>query len=61
MLLESFSTKPVILNGLNNTPEPQIITSNDKSILNTTKLFEFLINNLNENKCTLAAIVQMYI
>jgi len=54
MILESKATKPLKL-------EPVIRQQNGKSILLTTPLFEFLINNMEKDKGRLAATTQTYI
>ncbi len=53
-LLEANSTKPYNI-------EPKIIPSQEKQILNTTFLFEYLIENLHKDKKRLAATAQLYI
>ena len=54
MILESVATKPYDF-------EPVISNKNGKSILMTTSLFEFLLNNINKDKGRLAATAQMYL
>jgi hydrogenase maturation protein HypF len=54
MILESVATKPYDF-------EPVISNKNGKSVLMTTLLFEFLLNNINTDKGRLAATAQMYL
>ena len=54
MILESVATKPYDF-------EPVISNKNGKSVLMTTSLFEFLLNNINKDKGRLAATAQMYL
>ncbi|MBW6451460.1 MAG: carbamoyltransferase HypF [DPANN group archaeon] len=54
MLLESISTKPYDF-------EPIIKTYQNKQILMTTPLFEYLIKNIKKDKSRLAATVQLYL
>jgi len=54
MILESVATKPYDF-------EPVISNKNGKSVLMTTSLFEFLLNNINKGKGRLAATAQMYL
>ena len=54
MILESIATKPLEF-------EPVFQNKNGKTILQTTPLFEFLLNNLDKDKGRLAATAQMYI
>ncbi len=54
MILESVATKPYDF-------EPVISNKNGKSVLMTTSLFEFLLNNTNKDKGRLAATAQMYL
>ena len=54
MLLESVATKPLKF-------EPVFSRENGKTILLTTPLFEFLLDNMDEDKGALAATAQMYI
>jgi len=54
MILESIATKPLEL-------EPVISNKNGKKILSTAHLFEFLLNNIDKNKGSLAATAQMYL
>jgi hydrogenase maturation protein HypF len=54
MILESVATKPYDF-------EPIISNKNGKSVLMTTPLFEFLLNNINKDKGRLAATAQMYL
>ncbi len=54
MILESVATKPYDF-------EPVISNKNGKSVLLTTILFEFLLNNIHKDKGRLAATAQMYL
>ena len=54
MMLESIAAKSLDF-------EPVFQKKNDKTILMTTPLFEFLLNNLDKDKGRLAATTQMYI
>lgn len=54
MLLESIATEPL---GL----KPKIINFNNRKIVDTVNLFNFLVNNLDKPKEKLAATVQHYI
>jgi len=54
MILESIATKPMEI-------EPFFSNSDGKSVLMTTPLFEFLLNNMDGDKGRLAATAQMYL
>ncbi len=54
MILESIATEPMEI-------EPFFSNSKGKSVLMTTPLFEFLLNNMDEGKGKLAATAQMYL
>lgn len=54
MILESFATKPYDF-------KPVISNKNGKSVLMTTPLFDFILNNIDKDKSRLAATAQMYL
>lgn len=54
MILESVATKPLDI-------EPVFLKKDDKMILMTTPLFEFLLEHIDEDKGELAATAQMYL
>lgn len=54
MILESTATTPLKC-------EPKIVETQGKSILKSTPLFEFLLENINRDRGTLAATAQMYL
>jgi hydrogenase maturation protein HypF len=54
MMLESIASKPMLM-------EPVLGVEDGKTILMTTPLFEFLLNNLDKDKGMLAATAQMYL
>ena len=54
MLLESVATKPLVF-------DPVISDVGGKKVLQTTTLFEFLLNNIKKDKTSLAATAQMYL
>jgi len=54
MILDSIATKPFDF-------EPVMKKQNIKTILQTTPLFEYLLNNIDKDKSRLAATTQMYI